>query len=299
MTPTILYLIGTPYCGSTILGAVFGQHSQIGNIGELGYWTSKTKDPSLRRCACGNNLRDCEFWSRVREVWFFKANISNEAGYRALQSKFEKTSVITFMNRKSLLRRADFQEYARLTRLLMDSVAEVSGRSIIFDTTKSPGRAVALSAAGLNIMPIHLIRSGPRFIASSINRRVKRKQTEDPNDSAFILQTTLRWIFTNLAAEIISAAIHPQPLRLIYEELVAHPRESISRAGEAIGVDLNHVAEAIASGASFGFDHSVDGSLVRLEGPTSLKPSPEKPLSPRIERVFQPLAGWLAKRYGY
>lgn len=299
MTPTILYLIGTPYCGSTILGAVFGQHAEIENVGEVAYWTSKTKDPSLRRCACGKNLRDCEFWSRVREVWLNAANLPDESRYRALQQKYETTSILLFLQRKSLMRRADFQEYARLTRLLMEAIAQVSGRQFIFDTTKSPGRAVALTASDLNIIPVHLIRSGPRFIASSIQRRIKRRRSKNPDDALYILKTSFRWLFTNLAAEIISAAIRPNPLRMKYEDLIQRPRETIASAGEKIGVDLRPIGEQIASGAQFGFDHSVDGSLVRLGGPTTLKPSPEKPLPARIERAFGMVAGWLAKRYGY
>lgn len=299
MTPTILYLIGTPYCGSTILGAILGQHADIENVGEMAYWTSKTKDPTLRLCACGKNLRECEFWSRVRESWLAASGLADESSYRALQLKYEKTSLGLFLQRKSLMRRADFQEYARLTRLLMESIAQVSGKRFIFDTTKSPGRAVALAASGLDIVPLHLIRSGPRFIVSSIQRRIKRRQLNDPNDGLYILQAALRWLFTNLAAEIISSAIHSNPLRMKYEDLIQHPRETIVDAGERIGVDLAVVAEHIASGAQFGFDHSVDGSLVRLDGPTILKDSPEKPLPPRIESTFGIVAGWLAKRYRY
>ena len=299
MTPTILYLIGTPYCGSTILGAVFGQHADIENVGEVAYWTSKTKDPTLRLCACGKNLRECEFWSRVRETWLASANLPDETSYRALQQKYEATNIALFLQRESLMRRADFQEYARLTRLLMGSIAQASGKQFIFDTTKSPGRAVALAASGVTVIPVHLIRNGPRFIMSSIQRRIKRGQSKNPNDALYILRASFRWLFTNLAAEIISTSIRPSALQMKYEDLIQRPRETITDAGEKIGVNLGEVAEQIASGARFTFDHSVDGSLVRLDGPTSLKPSPEKPLPARIERIFGFVAGWLAKRYGY
>ena len=299
MTPTILYLIGTPYCGSTILGAVFGQHAQIENVGEVSYWTSKTKDPALRLCACGKNLRECEFWSRVRETWLAAANIPDETRYRALQLKFEKASPALFLGRTSLMRHADFQEYARFTRLLMESIAQVSGKQFIFDTTKAPGRAVALAASGLDVIPVHLIRNGPRFIASSINRRIKRGQSNDPDDVFFVLQASLRWLFTNLAAEIISNTIRPRSLRILYERLIEQPRDVIAQAGESLNIDLRAVAEHVASGAPISFDHSVDGSLVRLNGPTALTATPEKPLPARIERIFNPVAGWLAKRYGY
>ena len=299
MPPIILYLIGTPYCGSTILGAVFGQHADIENVGEMAYWTSKTKDPALRLCACGRNLRECEFWSPVRETWLNAAGLADESSYRALQLKYETTSPVFFLKRNSLMRRTDFQEYARLTRLLMESIGQVSGKRFVFDTTKSPGRAVALAASGLNVIPLHLIRSGPRFIVSSIQRRIKRRQSNNPNDLFYIVRASYRWLFTNLAAEVISSAIHPRSVRMKYEDLIQSPRETIIDAGEKIGVDLAAIAAQIAGGAQFGFDHSVDGSLVRLDGPTSLQPAPDKPLPIRIARIFGFIAGWLAKRYGY
>jgi hypothetical protein len=303
MKPTVIYLIGTAYSGSTILGAIFGEHPQIEDLGELAYWTLKTTDLSTRVCSCGKPNNECEFWSQVRAQWLEKAGLADESRYRKLQYQYERNDVAQFYWR---IKHADsdpgFQEYARLTHLLFETLAEVSGKPYLIDTTKSAGRALALASVdGINVEYIHLVRNGLAFIVSSMKRKFKQWHLHGYTENSFIFQFSLKWLFTNLAAERVAKVTKRPVAKIIYEAMMNDPVTVLAQAGQTLGLDLRPTAERVASGAPIDFHHCVDGSNIRKGGPTPLRLSPDadKPIPAQIKRIFGITAGWLAKRYGY
>lgn len=303
MQPTIIYLIGTAYSGSTIVGAVFGQHPSVEDTGELAYWTIKTTDLNTRTCSCGQPVSDCEFWANVRRLWLANAGIQDAAAYRRLQLKYEQNDVAQFFWRlKNAENNPEFQEYARLTRTLLESIAEVSGKPYLMDTSKSPGRALALSKiAGIQVKYVHLIRGGTAFIVSSIRRKFKQWQSHGHTQASFVFQFSLKWLFINLAAELVARFTRLPTARIIYEQFMQDPAQVLTQAGNALGLDLRSTGEHAAAGVPIDFHHCVDGSKIRWNGPTPLRLSPDadKPAPAQIKRIFGLTAGWLAKRYGY
>jgi hypothetical protein len=303
MKPTVIYLIGTAYSGSTILGAIFGGHPLVEDVGEIAYWTIKTTDLSTRTCSCGQPVSECEFWSVVREKWFEKSGIQDVSEYRRLQLKFERNDVGQFVWRlKNPAQNKEFQEYARLTRALMEVIAEVSGKPYIFDTSKSAGRGLALSKVdGINVAYVHLIRNGLAFIVSSTKRKFKHWQSHGYSQASFVFQFSLKWLFTNLAAEIVARSTKRPTAKIFYEQLMSDPEKTLMQAGETLGLDMRQTASQVAAGALIDFHHCVDGSKIRWGGPTALRLSPdaERPVPSQIKWIFTLTAGWLAKRYGY
>lgn len=303
MNPTVIYLIGTAYSGSTILGAIFGGHALVEDVGEIAYWTIKTTDLSARACSCGQPVSECEFWVSIRQKWFQKADIQDASEYRRLQLKFEKNDIAQFFWRlNNTAKNNEFQEYARLTRTLMEAIMEVSGKPFIFDTSKSAGRALALSrVAGINVAYVHLIRNGFAFIVSSTKRKFKKWQSHRTGQASFVFQFSLKWLFTNLAAEIVARSTKLPTAKIFYEQLMSNPAKTLTQAGESLGIDLRQTANEVASGALIGFHHCVDGSKIRWGGPAALRLSPdaEKPVPSKIKWIFNLTAGWLAKHYGY
>ncbi len=303
MTPTLLYLIGTAYSGSTILGAIFGGHPQIEDVGEIAYWTLKTTDLSARTCSCGQPVSDCEFWSKVRANWLAKCGETAPSVYRALQLKFERNDFAQFFGRiKGAAGNPEFQEYARLTRALVESIVEVSGKPYLIDTSKSAGRALALSKVeGLNLAYIHLVRGGLPFIVSSMKRKFKQWQSHGHSPASFVFQFSLKWLFTNLAAERVARRTQLPTAKIFYEQMMNDPAATLTEAGKALGLDLSALAQQVASGAPIEFHHCVDGSKIRWGGPTPLRLSPDsdKPVPSQTKFIFTLVAGWLAKKYGY
>lgn len=59
----IIYIVGSGYSGSTILGIILGSVKEIFNIGELKDFKDMQKFKDQEICTCGNRLVDCNFWS--------------------------------------------------------------------------------------------------------------------------------------------------------------------------------------------------------------------------------------------
>lgn len=67
--PTYLYVAGRGHSGTTLLGALLGNHPQICGVGELIYLPLQCyRDERARwigRCSCGERPFDCEFWGPI------------------------------------------------------------------------------------------------------------------------------------------------------------------------------------------------------------------------------------------
>ena len=130
MPPTVLYITGQAYSGSTVLCALLGTHPDLEPVSELAKWTSGYADRAQRRCACGRTVLECEFWSAVERQWLGVPDSADVSRYAALQGKFERISSIW---KHGLANRPhpefDFKEYARRTRSLFQAISDQSGRS--------------------------------------------------------------------------------------------------------------------------------------------------------------------------
>lgn len=63
-TIPVIYLLGTSYSGSTLLGYLLGAFPEVFNAGEIKQF-NRIPDLRERTCACGVAVADCPFWSDV------------------------------------------------------------------------------------------------------------------------------------------------------------------------------------------------------------------------------------------
>ena len=75
LTLVIVYILGTGYCGTTVLGLSLGAHSSIIDMGELSYFLDNIKNKhslenfySRVSCNCGTNMQDCSYWKDFYEI---------------------------------------------------------------------------------------------------------------------------------------------------------------------------------------------------------------------------------------
>jgi hypothetical protein len=290
----VIYLMGTPFCGSTILGAALGMHSEVFDTGELLYWTYRTKKAGP--CACGRPVEECEFWTEVGNR--LQAQGIDLMRYRELQLQLE------FMRAKgagSLLRRkrgATADEYAATTLAVLETISQFSRKSIIVDTSKHPARGAALAGIpSLDVRFIHLLRNGRAFVAS----RMRRQKKGDPSRRGFIAQQSLNWSMTNLGIEFVCRTASRPYTRLKFEDFIAAPARSIESLGHTNGVDMSHVGAGLEQGLPIAFGHAVSGNALRVAGPTPLRREDRGGHDFPRERewIFSLFAGPMALRYGY
>ncbi len=293
----VVYIAGYGHSGSTLLNIILGQHPAVVGAGEL-FRLAGAAWANREYCSCGEPLPRCPVWSEIVRRWAAHVGGDPIATYARLQATFEG-----WLPR----RRGDagWSAYAALTRGLFHATSEVTGRSIVVDASKLPGRARALAAVGdIDLRLVHLIRDG-RGVAWSLRRHLASNprlglQVEKRERS--VVRTALMWMATNLAAERVATKLPAsRRLRLGYESLMSEPEAAMAGLGELCGLDLSAVARDISAGAPMASGHVMAGNRLRMGGQLRLAPDFEwqRRLPAKDRRLLDRLCRPLLARYGY
>jgi hypothetical protein len=307
-TVRVIYIIGAGRSGSTLLDAVLANHPDAVGVGELvnlhsAGWTSNEV------CACGQLGTECGFWTRVREAWQRRVPEATVAGYVELQKRIEFYSGLGLLQIARMLRQrisptADFQAYLRQTEALYQAIAEISGKSVVVDSSKHPLRGALLAhLPNIDLRLVHLVRDA-RAVTWS------RKKALDADKQSGV-QTAIQprpawysvayWAFVNVLSLLICLARRRQSLRMRYEDFVAEPTTQLERVGRVCGLDYSATAEALRTGAALKVEHPIAGNRMRMKGSVTLKPDWEwrERLPARDRAVCWLCAGWLLLAFGY
>ncbi|WP_172402085.1 sulfotransferase family protein [Ensifer aridi] len=299
----IVYIAGYGRSGSTILDIALGQHPAVIGAGEV---TSLTRHVwrNNEYCACGHPIRDCSFWSTVLQEWSKGWDSTLMSEYGALQRKFEGLPMfIKILCGVGLGKQ--LAPYALHTKRLFDTMLLASDAQMIVDSSKLPGRAMALAQIpGIDMRVIHLVRDG-RGVAWSLLKGYERDaksglQKEIKPRSVF--RTALRWSIVNLAVEYLSRKLGRQKvMRVRYEDFASHPVALMQQIGAFLELDLSHIGSSLQDGHPIAPGHQVAGNRLRMDASIALnKDESWRTRMPAEQQVsFERLGGWMLKRYGY
>lgn len=304
----VIYIIGAGRSGSTLLDTVLASHADVVGVGELvnlhsAGWTSN------EICACGQLGTECSFWTRVREAWQRRVPEATVEGYIALQKRVELFAGLGLIQMARLLRQriaptADVQSYLRQTESLYQAIAEVSGKSIIVDSSKHPIRGALLAQMrGIDLRLVHLVRDARAVVWS------RKKSLEADKKSG--VQNAIKprpawysvafWAFINVLSMLVCWTRRRSSLRMRYEDFVADPQSQLARLGQVCGLNYSATAQALLTGQALNVEHPIAGNRMRMKGSVTLKPDWEwrdrLPVSDRA--VCWLCAGWLLLAFGY
>ena len=151
---TVIYIVGSGRSGSTILSSLLGANNKIINVGELYNFRRffQTANEKNRFCECGAQLLDCEFWKSVRKI-------------------LEKKVGDALVDLKS----SDLKIHQENNLAILLAIKEVSGRSVILDSSKRIYRAERLQKIKeINVELIHLVRDVRAYAYSSKLTEMKK-----------------------------------------------------------------------------------------------------------------------------
>ena len=192
-----------------------------------------------------------------------------------------------------------FSEYQNDTREIYRVLADVTGRTVVVDSTKQVGRAHnLLQMEDMDVMVIHLVRDG-RGVTWSRLRDKKRDPSvwrHGPYQSIF------NWVVKNMLGMLIGR-LHPDRyLRVKYEDLIRDPASQMTRIGDFCGLDYSDATEKLlAGGVEAG--HEIGGNSRARTGsrPRVLKLDEEwkRELPSRYNLFYIVFAGLTSKLLGY
>ncbi|NVK74117.1 MAG: sulfotransferase [Oceanospirillaceae bacterium] len=240
--PSVIYIVGSGRSGSTMLDVCLSSNSNITGAGEV---HRLSLNPNDRLCGCGEIINKCAFWSKVisdyseenTESWHEKNPVTKVVTrYRLLGFRIPRfldfftiiAFPFAFRLYKKIFRSSHTKNFKFISNSfrLYDSIAKVSGKAFVVDSSKNIFRAKALYLEKPDrTFIVHLVRDG-RAIVESAKRRV----------GASIESTSKEWRAINKRIDIALKNVSKQRKILVrYEDFCLRPQETLARINSFIG----------------------------------------------------------------
>jgi hypothetical protein len=299
----MIYIVGTHRSGGTTLGTVLSHGAGVffaGEIYRFPYPIFEPGDPT-RGCSCGQMVAECPFWNAVRADADTHPRLMSDL--RQGQGRYDAWHRLPITYLQYLRRDPGLVQYARRMKEFARILADRSGSSTLVESSFSPIRAMiyrlAPPAEG-RIRCIHLVRDGRSFFGSETGPIPQGVEAGTP------LQRTppavvARWMLFHLAAIVLCSRDRENYLRIRFEDLLEHPRETLGTVQKFLGIDLSDAITLIETHRPFPMVHICAGNRARLKGSLVVRPQLAVPpqLAPAHTALFWSMAGWLALLFGY
>lgn len=200
----IAYILSLPHSGSTILAHHLSAHRPVVNLGEAAYGIQRLADRGAARCpcACGNIVRECEFWSGFENADPARPNFGDPFHYRRLVHRF--------------------REVYGNEGILLDA-----------NKTSEPIRFYC-DMTDCDVYAIHLVRD---FRGACVSEAARKKKNHPDRPEWFTAtQAAFQWMRRNRS---ISRLLDSLPLAgrkcLSYEALCKNPETILSKVTDWLG----------------------------------------------------------------
>lgn len=298
----VLYITGLGRSGSTVLERCLASLPSVFPLGEVSLlWPRGIIANEL--CSCGLAFHACAFWKQVGERAFSGWDLVDVDAIEASRAHVSSVARMALSPLGHWGTRSAATYVAAYSAVYSAAASALPPGSLLIDSSKNPGVAKALAAAGVaDFRVLHLVRD-PRGVAFSWSKTVERVDSGDPRQrmARFSpVRSTLMWNILNGAAERLEG-LAPYA-RIRYEDFVTDPEATIQSAGRDLEIDelrMWHPDEIRPNEIGI---HTVAGNPFRMtRGAFSLRSDDEwvTMLSRQSARQIDILSRGGRTRYGY
>jgi hypothetical protein len=245
----VLSIVGPARSGTTIMGNILGEVRGIANAGEL-RWLWRRGLTERMPCGCGLPPVECPRWSRVLDALrrTYLPTADDDAVTAAVDAVSRaQDEVLAPRNRLRAISAASGRDtrwgalrcMRAVTVDMCASLADVSGESLVVDTSKLPHLAAVLAGAPeVDHYVLHLVRD-PRATAFSWQRR-KALPVADGLATMVTMSpvaSVRNWFKAGVEAELLRRFVpRDRWLFLRYEDFVAGPAAAVDQVLAFVGV---------------------------------------------------------------
>lgn len=301
----VIYLTGYGRSGSTLLDIALGSHPQIFGAGELTALARHVWEND-EYCACGAQVRNCEFWRPIVEDWLGET-VGQEQELIDIADRQRRLEGLVSWRRLAGKRLVSWLagHLEQLGRLFARIGAQLGVEDpIVVDSSKLPGRGFVLAATpGVELFVVHIVRDA-RGVAWSLSKPHSRSIEDGvqrellPKPAAYV---ALRWSLVNLGAELLRLWVgRERSMRLRYEDFVADPAAALKDIASMCGAEWTEAADKAARNP-LNPAHQVAGSRHRTSKNLQIRADEEwRSQMPEAKfRLVTVLSAPLLRRYGY
>jgi len=276
---TLLYILGSGRCGSTLLDLLLNGHSQILGLGEV-MILNKIFKPLLTPDPMTVKFSEfyIPFWQEVKRRY----ESTSGAPFDQINLSHPRWRTIPLWHAE------EFERWAKSNEALLSCIQEFSGARILTDASKFSQRLYLLHRSGLfNIKVIHLVRDGRAVTNSYIQRY------------ATFTGGLRGWMTTALSSIYLRRKFKRTDwLQIKYEEFVTKPDDTLKDICTFLGIGVEPGILAYRTSPYFGIGGN---PLVKKREDENilLDERWRRELGLKHRVIFELTAGWLNRLYGY
>lgn len=211
----VIYTLGSGRSGSTILDFLLGAHSQIFAAGELqNYKTYFQKAATQERyCSCGELLRECPFWQRIRD-------------------RLAETYADPILDLKSP---RDPRAFIEHNSAIVRAILDLTGATYMADSSKRVSRIWRFwRSPQFEIAIVHLIRDARAVAYSSLKTKERQGKTLK---RPYSYKQLWKWQLKNLGIRLVMGW-HPRYVFVRYEDFASNPERELRRILATVGLEF-------------------------------------------------------------
>ena len=254
---TVIYIMGAGRSGTTLLDIMLGATNSAVSVGEVRKFNELRGRPRRQEDVADR----AGFWMNVTERFlrdrpgYDFARMERLARRVEYHSAFPRTLLAEIFGSRS----AGRQRYRDYALGVVRSIQAESGARTVVDSSKYPGRALALQRH-LPRMFLLLVIRHPAAVVSSF----QKAGVEQPRSSP--AKATLYYLLTHLMCAVVYLR-HPRRRRLAirYEDAARDPAATVAMIAARTGLDGNSTVAALERGDELPVGALIDGNRFRLK----------------------------------
>ncbi len=270
MTIEVCFIGGFGRSGSTLLERVLAELPSVCSLGEVRHlWYRGVADNEL--CGCGRRFHDCEFWTAVGERAFGGWDAVDVGAVRRLSRLVDRMRHIPVALATGRLGayHAAAREYADYFARVYQAAGEVSGASVVVDSSKNASTACALRTHdSIDLRVLHVVRDS-RGVAHSWTKQIPRPEADTSSDRPYMDRyppwtAALLWDAHNAAFSALArsgTSVH----QVFYERFLDDPVGCTRAIARFLGVDARGVTDFLTrETVRLGQTHQAAGNPMRF-----------------------------------
>jgi hypothetical protein len=213
MDQTVVFIMGTAHCGSTLLDLVLGSHSRSFSLGEIHY-LGRHLDASWQQYPpiCGICLNQCPVWNDLFPERILKKHFSRKNFFSRMRSNFNK-------------------RFHNFYELFLDATE----KQVLIDSSKGPGwisSGIFPLAKWKSARPfvIFLYRDG-RAVCNSMLRKYPERKMDD---------VAAEWHYNISKRKRFFDTFSGSKIQINYEDFTSEPEQMTRLICQLLNISFEH-----------------------------------------------------------